>query len=47
MTEAYGKCCLAGKAGNNELGMGWPALSFLGETTPGTFLDCLTPASSD
>lgn len=22
-------------AGNNKLGMRWPALSFLGETTPG------------
>jgi hypothetical protein len=47
MTNAYGKSYLEGKtyskAENSKLGVAWPALSFLGETTPGTFLECLTP----
>ncbi len=47
MTNAYGKQFLEGKsysnADNTLLGVDWPALSFLGETTPSTFLECLTP----
>lgn len=47
MTNAYGKQHLEGKsysnADNTMLGVDWPALSFLGETTPATFLECLTP----
>ena len=47
MTNAYGKQFLEGKtysnADKNMIGVEWPALSFLGETTPGTFLQCLTP----
>jgi hypothetical protein len=47
MTNAYGKQYLEGKsysnADNSLLGVDWPALSFLGETTPSTFLECLTP----
>lgn len=47
MTNAFGKQHLEGKsysnADNTLLGVDWPALSFLGETTPGTFLECLTP----
>jgi hypothetical protein len=47
MTNAYGKQHLEGKsysnADNTLLGVDWPALSFLGETTPSTFLECLTP----
>ncbi len=30
-------------ADNSIDGVDWPALSFLGETTPATFLECLTP----
>ena len=47
MTNAYGKRHLEGKtysnADKNMIGVEWPALSFLGETTPGTFFECLTP----
>lgn len=47
MTNAYGKQFLEGKSysnSDNSLdGVDWPALSFLGETTPTTFLECLTP----
>ena len=47
MTNAYGKRFLEGKsysnADNSLDGVHWPALSFLGETTPVTFLECLTP----
>lgn len=47
MTNAYGKQYLEGKsysrAEDSLLGVDWPALSFLGETTPSTFLECLTP----
>ncbi len=47
MTNAYGKQFLEGKSysnvDNSLEGVEWPALSFLGETTPGTFLECLTP----
>lgn len=47
MTNAYGKQHLEGKSYSNSdnslLGVDWPALSFLGETTPSTFLECLTP----
>jgi hypothetical protein len=47
MTNAYGKQHLEGKsysnAENSMVGVDWPALSFLGETTPSTFLECLTP----
>jgi Protein of unknown function (DUF3987) len=47
MTNAYGKRFLEGKsysnADNTLAGVDWPALSFLGETTPATFLECLTP----
>lgn len=46
MTNAFGKAFLEGKsysnADNSLDGVDWPALSFLGETTPGTFLECLT-----
>lgn len=46
MTNAYGKQHLEGKSYSNSenslLGVDWPALSFLGETTPSTFLECLT-----
>ena len=47
MTNAFGKQYLEGKsysnADNSLDGVDWPALSFLGETTPTTFLECLTP----
>lgn len=47
MTNAYGKRFLEGKSYSNSDnsidGVDWPALSFLGETTPTTFLECLTP----
>lgn len=47
MTNAFGKQYLEGKSYSNSdnslLGVDWPALSFLGETTPSTFLECLTP----
>lgn len=47
MTNAYGKQYLEGKSYSNAdksmVGVERPALSFLGETTPGTFLECLTP----
>lgn len=47
MTNAYAKQYLEGKSYSNSdknmLGVEWPALSFLGETTPGTFFECLTP----
>lgn len=47
MTNAFGKQYLEGKKYSNAddslNGVEWPALSFLGETTPGTFLECLTP----
>lgn len=47
MTNAYGKQFLEGKsysrAEDSLMGVDWPALSFLGETTPSTFLECLTP----
>ncbi len=47
MTNAYGKQFLEGKSYSNAekdlIGVSFPALSFLGETTPSTFLECLTP----
>lgn len=47
MTNAYGKSYLEGRAYSKSEdsmeGVPNPALSFLGETTPGTFLDALTP----
>ena len=47
MLMAYGKEFLEGKeysnAENSLMGVDWPALSFVGETTPGTFHECLTP----
>ncbi len=47
MTKAYAKHHLEGRefsnAERNQAGVDTPALSFLGETTPGTFLACLTP----
>lgn len=47
LTNAYGKSFMEGKEYSKEedskLGVAWPALSFLGETTPSTFLECLTP----
>jgi hypothetical protein len=46
MLNAYGKRYMEGKsysrAEDSLIGVEWPALSFLGETTPGTFLECLT-----
>jgi hypothetical protein len=46
MTNAFGKRFLEGKEYSNPEdslgGVYWPALSFLGETTPGTFLECLS-----
>jgi hypothetical protein len=46
MTDAYAKEFLEGKgysdAAESLGGVTWPALSFLGETTPGTFLESLT-----
>jgi hypothetical protein len=46
MTNTYAKSFLEGKSYSDSektlLGVDWPALSFLGETTPGTFLECLT-----
>lgn len=46
MLNAFGKQYMEGKrysrAEDSILGVEWPALSFLGETTPGTFLECLT-----
>jgi hypothetical protein len=47
MTNAYAKRFLEGKsysnAEDNLPGVEWPALSFLGETTPNTYFECLTP----
>lgn len=47
MTNAYAKDFLEGKAYSSSekslLGVRWPALSFLGETTPGTFSESQTP----
>lgn len=47
MTTAYAKRFMEGRTysgGENSLpGIHWPALSFLGETTPVTFLQALTP----
>ncbi|WP_161495253.1 DUF3987 domain-containing protein [Advenella sp. S44] len=47
ITNAFGKRYLEGKVYSNSeknvLGVDWPALSLLGETTPGSFLECLTP----
>lgn len=47
MTNAFGKQFLDGKSysdgATSILGVEWPALSFLGETTPGTFYEALTP----
>ena len=47
MTNAYAKEFLEGKTYSNSenslLGVQWPAFSFLGETTPGTFSESLTP----
>ena len=47
MLMAYGKKFLEGKQYSNPEnslnGVEWPSLSFVGETTPGTFLECLTP----
>lgn len=46
MTQAFAKNFLEGKEYSNPEnslgGVHFPALSFLGETTPGTFLECLT-----
>lgn len=46
MTKSYGKDWLDGmeysNAEKNKNGVKWPALSFLGETTPGTFTESLT-----
>lgn len=47
MTNAFGKKYLDGKSYSDSEktlpGVAWPALSFLGETTPGTFYEALTP----
>lgn len=47
MLMAYGKKFLEGKEYSNPEnslnGVDWPSLSFVGETTPSTFLECLTP----
>lgn len=47
MTDVYAKPYYEGRsysdAENTLLGVPWPAYSFLGETTPGTFLESLTP----
>lgn len=47
LTNAFAKRYLEGKEYSNKPdsieGVDWPALSFLGETTPNTFLECLTP----
>lgn len=47
MVLAYGKRFLEGKEYSNPEnsvpGVDWPSLSFLGETTPCTFLECLNP----
>jgi hypothetical protein len=47
MTNAYAKDFLEGKAYSSSEkslpGVRWPALSFLGETTPGTFSESQTP----
>jgi hypothetical protein len=47
MTNAFGKKFLEGKsysrAEDSILGVDWPALSFVGETTQDTFHECLTP----
>lgn len=47
MIMAYGKRFLEGKEYSNPEnslnGVDWPALSFVGETTPSTFLECLNP----
>lgn len=47
MLMAYGKRFLEGKEYSNPEnslnGVDWPALSFVGETTPSTFLECLNP----
>ncbi|MCP5471085.1 MAG: hypothetical protein H7A18_03235 [Sinobacteraceae bacterium] len=46
MTNVYAKSYYEGRdysnSENSMLGVEWPALSFLGETTPGSFLDSLT-----
>lgn len=46
MTKAFAKRFLEGKSYSNSEdslnGVDWPALSFVGETTPGTFLECIT-----
>lgn len=46
MLNAYGKRYMEGKSysrlEDSMVGVHWPALSFLGETTPATFLECLT-----
>ena len=47
LTNAFAKQHLEGKTYSRTedslTGVDWPALSFLGETTPATFLECLTP----
>lgn len=47
LTNSFAKRFLEGKtysrAEDSLPGVDWPALSFLGETTPTTFLECLTP----
>lgn len=47
MTDAFGKRRLGGKSYSDSEkslpSVDWPALSFLGETTPNTFLESLTP----
>lgn len=47
MTNAYSKDILEGKSYSNVLqslnSIKWPALSFLGETTPETFMSTMTP----
>lgn len=47
MTDAFAKRKLDGKSYSDSektmLGVAWPALSFLGETTPITFYEALTP----
>lgn len=47
MLMTFGKRFLEGKEYSNPenslSGVDWPSLSFVGETTPSTFLECLTP----